>query len=172
MLQKFARAARVSAVFLVTLLFLISLSAFAEQEPAKEGHAPRTKTAQKAERVAASPQGEEDEIGDREHPREREEWFMRGRRFQGRPAPQLLVRAQQQRDQLRREAYKARQLKAAARVLRPQVQSATTNPVWSELGPSPLRSVTTTGDDQDYGLVTGRVTTVAVDQGDPTGNTV
>ncbi len=32
--------------------------------------------------------------------------------------------------------------------------------------------VTTSGDDQDYGLVTGRATTVVVDQNDPTGNTV
>ena len=35
-----------------------------------------------------------------------------------------------------------------------------------------MKSVTIAGDDGDYGLVTGRATTVVVDQNDPSGNTV
>jgi len=43
---------------------------------------------------------------------------------------------------------------------------------WTPLGPSPLASDATGFGGQDYGAVSGRATSVAVDPADPTGNTV
>lgn len=113
---------------------------------------------------AGEPQEQE---GKRENPVEREQWFQRGRTYQGKVAPQMLERAQQQRETLRRKAFMQAQARTAATSALTLQTSG-----WTELGPAPLKSVTTTGDDQDYGLVTGRATVVAVDQNDPTGNTV
>jgi hypothetical protein len=112
--------------------------------------------------------GEPDEAeGKRENPVEREQWFLHGRKYQGKVAPQLLEKAQQQRDTLRHQAILRAQVRTAA-----TPAAGATTPVWTELGPAPLMSVTTVGDNGDYGLVTGRATTVVVDQNDPTGNTV
>jgi hypothetical protein len=112
--------------------------------------------------------GEPDEAeGKRENPAEREQWFLHGRLYQGKVAPQLLEKAQQQRDTLRHQAILREQVRTAA-----TAAAGTPTPVWTELGPAPMKSVTTVGDDQDYGLVTGRATTVVVDQNDLTGNTV
>lgn len=163
---KSCRAARLSILLLSVFLLLPLLSQAEQKTRVKEGHKPRTKTAQKE---ATSVEREGD--GDRENPRGREQWFLQGRLYKGRPAPQLLMKAQRQRDVLRRQAYQARMLREAARAWQPKLGGTGTQG-WSELGPSPLRSVTTTGDDQDYGMVTGRVTAVAVDQNDGTGNTV
>src|SRR3954470_13690739 len=112
--------------------------------------------------------GEPDEAeGKRENPVEREQWFLHGRTYQGKVAPQMLERAQQQRDTLRHQALQRAQVRTAA-----TAGAGVSTPVWTELGPAPMRSVATAGDNQDYGVVTGRATTVAVDQNDPTGNTV
>ena len=162
MLLKSCVTARLS-LFVFLLSLVVPLGSFAQEVNPKEGHVARTRTAEH--------DANQDAGGDRENPKAREEWFLRGRQVNGRPAPQLLMKAQQQRDVLRSRAIKARQMRAAARVLNP-LATGTTTPGWMELGPSPLRSVTTTGDDQDYGFVTGRVTSVAVDQSDLTGNTV
>lgn len=106
----------------------------------------------------------------RDHPDEREQWFMRGRLYQGKSAAHLLVKAQQQRDKLRQEAFQQRQLRAAPRAMSPQAGPAA--PLWTQLGPSPLISTNDNSSNQDYGYTTGRTTAVAVDQGDSTGNTV
>ena len=100
-------------------------------------------------------------------PIEREQWFLHGRRYQGQVAPQLLEKAQQQRDTLRHQALLRAQVRTAV-----TPSSGTPTPVWTPLGPAPMMSTTAVGNTQDYGFVTGRATTVAVDQNDPTGNTV
>lgn len=168
--MKFRTSARLCSLALI-LFFLASFAAAQQRdkENVREGHKPRTRSAQQP--AQADREVDADEDGDRENPVGREQWFMRGRTSQGQPAPQLLIRAQRQREQLRLRNFQARQLKAADRALKPNV-SSNASFGWMELGPSPLRSVTTTGDNGDYGLVTGRVTAVAVDQGDPSGNTV
>src|SRR3954464_12251003 len=112
--------------------------------------------------------GEPDQAeGKRENPVEREQWFLKGRKYQGKVAPQLLEKAQQQRDTLRHQALRRAQVRTAA-----TAAATAPTPVWTELGPAPMKSVTIVGDDGDYGLGTGRATTVVVDQNDPTGNTV
>jgi len=175
MLLKFGSVVRVSACSLLVLILFIAAATAQNQVNVrpKEGHAPRTKPVQKSADADrdADRDGDRDEEGDRENPRGREQWFLQGRLHNGRPAPRLLIRAQQQRDVLRQQAFHARQLKDAVQALRPQTTGGTT-PGWKELGPSPMRSVTTVGDPQDYGFVTGRVTAVAVDQTDLSGNTV
>ncbi|HET9697641.1 MAG TPA: NEW3 domain-containing protein [Terriglobales bacterium] len=110
---------------------------------------------------------DQDVDADRDHPAEREQWFLHGRSVKGRPAPELLERAKQQRDRLRLQNLLRRQVRTAAT---PAAGMAT--PVWTELGPAPMKSVVNPGDQQDYGVVTGRATTVVVDQNDPSGNTV
>ncbi|HEX4489470.1 MAG TPA: hypothetical protein VH088_24565, partial [Terriglobales bacterium] len=164
-------------MFICFLPILLLLATFAaaqansqknEGRSSKEAHAPRTRAALTGVADSDADRGEE---ADREHPREREAWFLKGRTYQGKPAPQMLIRAQQQREVLRRQAFQARQLRQAARAIKPEIFIGAI-PVWNALGPSPLRSVTTNGDSQDYGYVTGRVTAVAVDQTDSTGNTV
>ncbi len=104
--------------------------------------------------------------GKRDNPIEREQWFLHGRTFQGHPASALLQKAQQQRDKLRAETLRRNQVRNAAAAAPPAPA------IWTELGPSPLRSVATVGVDGDFGLVTGRATAVVVDQNDLTGNTV
>ena len=155
MFLKSGSAARFSLSLLFLRLFF-SFALTAQKVNPKEGHVARVRST--------------DVSANREKPNAREEWFLRGRRVNGRLASELLLRAQQQRD-ARRQAIRARQMFDAVGVLySPALGLA--GPGWTELGPSPLRSVTTTGDDQDYGFVTGRVTSVAVDQSDLTGNTV
>lgn len=113
--------------------------------------------------------GQPDQDADRDgdHPQEREQWFLHGRSVGGRPATELLRKAQQQRDGLRLQNLLRRQVRTAA-----TAGALTPTPVWTEVGPAPLNSVLNQGDPQDYGPVTGRATAVVVDQNDPTGNTV
>ena len=169
-MPKFRSAVCVSAISLLLLVLAAGLGSAQERAKSRavEGHVPRTRTAQKSEAADRDADGE---AGDRENPRGREQWFLQGRLHNGRPATELLIKAHQQRETMRLQAFRARQLKDASRALKP-ADSGTGSTGWTELGPSPLRSVTTTGDNQDYGYVTGRVTAVAVDQSDPSGNTV
>ncbi|PYX76989.1 MAG: hypothetical protein DMG72_03430, partial [Acidobacteria bacterium] len=101
---------------------------------------------------------------DRDHPKQREEWFMRGRRVPGQSAAALRHRAHQQKIQMRAR-------KSAA-----QNTSATSlnafNSAWTPLGPAPLASDASGSGLQDYGFVSGRATSVAIDPADSTGNTV
>lgn len=71
---------------------------------------------------------------------------------------------------LRRQAL---QHKLQARTKRLAVSSPfAVQPGWASLGPSPLPSDASGTGIQDYGWVTGRVTSIAIDPNDPTGNTV
>jgi len=98
------------------------------------------------------------EEGDRDRPAERAKWMGRGREApQGRSAAALRLRAHQQKMALRAQH-------AAAGALAPETAG------WVNLGPAPLESQS--GTFFSYGLVTGRATSVAVDQSDATGNTV
>jgi hypothetical protein len=80
------------------------------------------------------------------------------------PAATLLQRAYQQKLNLQRKAV------AAYAVSSSQSPTAAS---WTFLGPAPLLSNASGGlGEQDYGPVSGRVTAIAVDPNDPTGNTV
>ena len=113
-------------------------------------------------------------------PLARELWFRRGRIVPGKPgaAAQLLRRAYQKKMQLR-----AARLKVSGAAMNaysgtlttttPSSASATSYGGWVPLGPAPINSnATGSFDDQDYGPVVGRATSIVVDPGDPTGNTV
>jgi hypothetical protein len=99
---------------------------------------------------------------DRDDPRARELWFMRGRTApNGESAAALRFRAFQQKMQMRRQLG-ARGVFA--------VPHASGTGAWMPLGPAPLASDAGTG--QNYGAVSGRSTAVAIDPADATGNTV
>lgn len=94
--------------------------------------------------------------------------FRQGRLPQGaiarNPASTLLERAYRQKLALRHKAATAYAVSSS---------SSPTGNSWSSLGPAPLLS-NASGDlgEQDYGPVSGRVTAIAVDPNDATGNTV
>ncbi|HKU20283.1 MAG TPA: hypothetical protein VJQ50_04655 [Terriglobales bacterium] len=97
----------------------------------------------------------------------RELMFRRGRLPQGKAAGNtaatLLQRAYQQKANLQHKTVSAYAVSSS---------SENENP-WAPLGPAPLLSNASGSlSEQDYGPVTGRVTAVAVDPSDPTGNTV
>jgi hypothetical protein len=102
------------------------------------------------------------EDADKDHPKQRAAWMMRGREApKGQSAPFLRLRAHQQKLALRaRRAETARAIGAR--------DSDAAQSGWVNLGPAPL----TTWSGQSYGNVTGRITAVAVDPTDSTGNTV
>ncbi len=113
-------------------------------------------------------------------PLARELWFQRGRIVPGRPgaSAQLLRRAYQQKVQLRAARLKTSSsaitaYSTALTTATPSSTSTSSYGGWVPLGPAPLNSnATGSFDDQDYGPVVGRATSVVVDPGDPTGNTV
>ncbi len=99
---------------------------------------------------------------DRDNPKAREQWFLRGRTaVNGVPAAALRFRAYQQKMQMRQQFFASRAVTAV-----PHVSSTG----WVPLGPAPLASDPGTG--QNYGWVSGRATAVAIDPADATGNTV
>src|SRR5215467_6754396 len=97
---------------------------------------------------------------DRDHEVLREQWFREGRTVNGKIAADLLQRAYRQKLDLQRETGRALSL----------ANSNTVLPSWQNLGPVGLTS--DPSGFQSYGPVTGRATSVAVDQNDATGNTV
>ncbi len=97
----------------------------------------------------------------RDHPKEREEWFMRGRRVPGQSAASLRYKAHQQKLQMRTRNASRRSSASPA---------STINSAWMPLGPAPLAS--DAGNSQDYGFVSGRATSVLIDPADSSGNTV
>lgn len=100
---------------------------------------------------------------DRDNPKARDQWFMRGRTApSGESAAVLRFRAYQQKLQLRKLQFAARAVSAI-----PHTVFAFG---WTLLGPAPLASDPRT--DQNYGAVSGRATAVAIDPADATGNTV
>ena len=101
---------------------------------------------------------------DRDNPRGRDEWFMRGRTTAEDESPAMLrYQAYQHKLQLRKLQFSARAVTAVPHV-------ASTG--WVSLGPAPLASDATGNGSQDYGQVAGRATVVAIDHADATGNTV
>lgn len=95
---------------------------------------------------------------DDDHPAEHRQWFREGRTVSGGSAAALLQRAYQQKLQLR-----------AAKKATTRADSIVA-PNWQNLGPNPLNSDPTGV--QSYGAVSGRTTTIAIDQNDLSGNTV
>jgi len=103
------------------------------------------------------------EEGDKDRPDLRDQWMMRGREApKGKSAAELRLKAHQHKMAMR-AAREAAAMKAAAPG---QNAPAITN--WVPLGPAPLP----TWAGQSYGNVTGRVTSVAMDPSDTSGNTV
>src|SRR5690349_16194490 len=100
-------------------------------------------------------------------PGARELWFRRGREgSQGLPAAELRRRAFRRKMELRSARH------ATAQLSMPMGQSPSPSSLqWTSLGPSPI-NLNVGGSFGDYGFVVGRVTAIAVDQTDPTANTV
>jgi hypothetical protein len=102
---------------------------------------------------------------------ERDRWFMRGRIAPAGQTPAALrLRAHQQKIQLRAKVAASQALQQTG------LAADASGTAWTPLGPAPLLSAANTsshvGGDQDYGPVSGRATSVVVDQNDATGNTV
>ncbi len=112
-------------------------------------------------RPESQPTGRED----REQRALREQWFLRGRSWAGQSAAAQRYRAHMQKMRMR-----------AARLTNNQASENSSFPssavFWSPLGPAPLASDASGIGEFDYGWVSGRATSVAVDPADPTGNTV
>ena len=103
------------------------------------------------------------EEGDKDRPDKRAEWMMRGREAPtGQSAAALRLRAHRQKMAMRA----SRQAAAAKTGATGPNTPAITN--WVPLGPVPLP----TWQGQSYGNVTGRITSVAMDPSDTSGNTV
>jgi hypothetical protein len=102
---------------------------------------------------------------DKDHVNERNQWFYRGRILPGQRSAELRGRAYQTKLHMRRQRA------AAARLsLTPQASLSTGS--WTPLGPAPLASDASGNGTQDYHQVAGRVTSIAIDPADSTGNTV
>ena len=111
---------------------------------------------------------DDEEMQQGDAPAARENWFRKGRQSpDGLTAAEHLQKAFQQKMDSRR---------ARALRLQSKVKSAAStfvgdaNTVWVPMGPAPIMPDQFAS--QDYGPVTGRATSVAVNPADPTGNTV
>src|SRR5450432_838287 len=105
--------------------------------------------------------------GDRDNPTARDKWFMQGRVApKGKTPAELRWRAYQQKIQMR-----AARMVAARRIASSKsvALGAASSGGWTALGPAPL--VSNPGTNQDSGFVSGRATSVVIDQADPSGNT-
>ncbi len=101
---------------------------------------------------------------DRDHIKERNEWFYRGRIVRGLPSAEL-----------RRKAYRSKVAMRAQRanpLVQPESQLSFSVGSWVPLGPVPLASDASGNGTQDYHQVAGRATAVVVDPADASGNTV
>lgn len=120
-----------------------------------------------------------DEHEESDHPRERDQWFRRGRPSDTGRAAEKLHRAYEQKLS-KRAARRAQASKANVSLAEGSAQqtgSAASFPangaVWTPLGPGPENSDSSGAThSQDYGPVTGRATAVVIDQRDASGNTV
>ncbi|HJX01292.1 MAG TPA: sialidase family protein, partial [Terriglobales bacterium] len=118
----------------------------------------------------------EERDSDADNPQGRQEWFRGGRHEAGEHAADLLRRAYGQKRQMRAVSPGSGQSAMTLSNTSPGATTANGIPfngqtflgTWSNLGPAPIGS----DPGQDYGKVVGRVTSVVVDQGDGTGNTV
>ena len=101
---------------------------------------------------------------DRDHIKERNDWFYRGRVVRGLPSAELRRRAYQGKVALRKQ-------RATALAQSPSQLSFSVGS-WVPLGPVPLESDASGNGTQDYGYVAGRATAVVIDPADSSGNTV
>jgi hypothetical protein len=111
---------------------------------------------------------DEEEMRQGDAPAARENWFRKGRQSSDdmTAAEHLQKAFQQKMDSRRARAQRLQsRLKSAAATF---VGDA--NTVWMPMGPAPIMPDQFAS--QDYGPVTGRATSVAVDPADPSGNTV
>jgi VCBS repeat protein/uncharacterized protein DUF11 len=109
----------------------------------------------------------QEETKEHDDPNAREAWFWRGRRSApGQHAAELRLHALRKKLEMRAARQVNAQLPGAATQASPL-----SSPQWVSLGPSPI-NLNLGGDFGDYGFVVGRVTAIAIDQNDPTGNTV
>lgn len=124
----------------------------------------------------ANAEADVEQESDHDNPQGREEWFRSGRRAMGEHAADLLHRAYRQKREMTTNPSASDQPPTAFSGANPGQSTANGIPfngptfagTWTSLGPAPIAS----DPGQDYGKVVGRVTSVAVDQGDKTGNTV
>ena len=157
-------SARVRRLFFTSVTFLIAISLLTVQLAAQ------------LPRPVAQPVGP-----NHDNPLARELWFRQGRIVPGKPgaAAQLLHRAYRQKIGMRaarRRASAGTAISSYSATLAMSASSTITSSGyggWVPLGPNPINSNATGSlNDQNYGPVTGRATSVVVDPGDPTGNTV
>jgi large repetitive protein len=97
--------------------------------------------------------------------KKRAEWFLKGRTVNGKPAADRVFKAHQQRKAM--ERLRATTSAASPSGTAPSL-SAFASTAWTNVGPTPINADAL----QDFGANSGRITTVAVDQNDPTGGTV
>lgn len=117
-----------------------------------------------------------------DNPQARSDWFLRGRTYNGKPAPQLLHKAYQQKMNNRAAQQRSRTAQAnttaaasgaaSSDAVRPDFIPTTNGPSWTPIGPAPSGTASPGDTTQDYGPAVGRTTVVVVDQTDLTGNTV
>ncbi|MCU1308014.1 MAG: hypothetical protein JWN45_2709 [Acidobacteriaceae bacterium] len=113
---------------------------------------------------------------ERDHVQEREEWFRSGRKARGETSADLLQRAYTQKSRMRAAREQAQKDAAAAQREGGRTRGETSvtpnfsNLLWQSLGPTPM--IFDPAGTYSYGAVTGRVSAIAVDQNDSTGNTV
>lgn len=116
-------------------------------------------------------QDPDEKPGRPDNPAGRQLWFLKGRQTRNGESPaKMLHKAQVAKMQLR--AARPSQFRAATRGGRLLSGTAgLTNP-WTALGPKPINDSTDPQSATGYGDLAGRVTAIAVDQKDSTGNTV
>ena len=102
---------------------------------------------------------------EKDYVKQRDQWFTRGRLMPGRSSAELRRRAYQSKLQMRTQ-------RAAARLAAAPNGASLSTGSWIPLGPLPLASDASGNGTQDYRQVAGRVTAVAIDPADLTGNTV
>lgn len=103
---------------------------------------------------------------DKDHVKERAEWFLRGRVAPGKSPADLRHRAYEAKMQSRAAR------RAAAHSAHTDLQPSPSSGSWTPLGPVPLASDASGSGFQDYHQVSGRATAVAIDPADPSGNTI
>ncbi|HTZ84121.1 MAG TPA: hypothetical protein VMB66_13070 [Candidatus Acidoferrales bacterium] len=109
--------------------------------------------------------GKPNRIPTSDYLRRRSQWFYRGRLVRGEPSAELRRRAYQAK-------LKLRALRAQALAANVSGQVSLSVGTWAPLGPAPLASDASGNGTQNYGVVSGRSTSIAIDPADPTGNTI
>lgn len=139
-----------TAIFVMLSFLLCGCLAFAQD--------PQIKAIKDADGPSESVKGGDDA-------RQHELWFRSGRQARTGNTSALLYRAYQQKMAMRRQAAATSSTRVSSDGT---LATPGTGPAWTNLGPAPISSESL----QDYGNNSGRVTSLAVDQSDVTGNTV